>query len=166
MDLAIKISDPCKDSLDTWAKIFCIKTVYTGVLKQISNNASIAFYNSVLQSVRDYHKTVLAGVEIHKCKLVPIPKVLLNVNNITIVQNAILENIKTVINQIILNPYRILKSYKGKYFSIMHDGIHKFSKELPGTFIQTATTASKSTEIVNVSWRLNQVHGGPLNTDN
>ena len=86
----IKISDPCKDSLDTWAKTFYIKTVHTGVLKQISNNASIEFYNSVLQGVRDWHKAVLAGLEINKCKLVP-PKLLLNMNNIITVQNAILE---------------------------------------------------------------------------
>ena len=47
MDLTIKIPDPCKDSLDTWTKKFCIKTVHTRILKQVSNNASIDF-NSVL----------------------------------------------------------------------------------------------------------------------
>ena len=51
------------------------------------------------------------------------------------------------------------------YFSITHDGIQKFNKGLPGVFIQTATPASKLTEIVNVPWCLNQEHGGSLNTD-
>ena len=133
------------------------------VLKQVSNNASIEFYNSALQGVRDYHKTVLAGVEINKCKLAPPPKVLLNVKNIRIVQNAILETYKNSYQS--KNPYRILKSYEGKHFAIIHDGIEKFSKELLGVFIRPATTASKSIEIVNVPWCLNQVYGGYLNTD-
>ena len=30
MDPTIKISNPCKDSLDTWAKKFCIKPTYRG----------------------------------------------------------------------------------------------------------------------------------------
>ena len=47
----------------------------------------------------------------------------------------------------------------------MHDGIQKFSKKLLEVFILTATTLSKSIEIVNVPWCLNQVYGGSLNTD-
>ena len=31
MDPTTKISDPLKDSLDTWAKTFCIETVHTRV---------------------------------------------------------------------------------------------------------------------------------------
>ena len=47
----------------------------------------------------------------------------------------------------------------------MPGSTQKFSKELLGVFIQTATTASKSIEIVKVSWCLNQVDGGSLNSD-
>ena len=90
MDPTIKTFNPCKETLYIWAKTFCIKTVHSRVRKQYSNNASIEFYNSVLQGVRDWHKAVLAGLEINKCKLVP-PKLLLNMNNIITVQNAILE---------------------------------------------------------------------------
>ena len=56
--------------------MFYIKSILTGVLKQVSNNASIEFYNLVLQGVRDYHKTVLVGAEINKRELAP--KVLKN----------------------------------------------------------------------------------------
>ena len=63
------------------------------------------------------------------------------------------------------NPYRILKCCKGKYFSIMHDGIQKFSKELLQVYTQIATTKSKSIEIViNVPWCLHQVNGVSLKT--
>ena len=93
MDPTIKTFNPCKETLYIWAKTFCIKTLHSRVRKQYSNNASIEFYNSVLQGVRDYHKTVLAGQKLVKCKLVPPAKVLLNVNNVT-VQNAIFETYK------------------------------------------------------------------------
>ena len=61
MDPTIKTFNPCKETLYIRAKTFCIKTVHSRVLKQYSNNATIEFYNLVLQGVRDYHKTVLAG---------------------------------------------------------------------------------------------------------
>ena len=92
-------------------------------LKQVSNNANVEFYNSAQQGVRDYHNTILAGVEINKCRFVPPPKVLLNVNNITTVQSAILETYKNGDHW--NNSYRILKYYEGKYFSIMLDDIQK-----------------------------------------
>ena len=79
-------------------------------MKQVSNNASIEFYISVPQGVADYHKTVLAGVEINKCKLVPPSKVLLHMNNIT-VKNAILERHNNSDQPD--NPYWIFKSYAG-----------------------------------------------------
>ena len=44
IDPQLKPSDPCKDSLDLWSKVFCLKTVHTGVKKQVSNNSSIEFY--------------------------------------------------------------------------------------------------------------------------
>ena len=47
----------------------------------------------------------------------------------------------------------------------MHDGIQKSNKELLGVLVRTAITASKSIEIVNVPWYLNQVYNGSLNTD-
>ena len=73
------------------------------MMTKVSTNCSLS------PAVLDYCKTVLAGVEINKCKLVPPPKVLLNVNNITTVQNAISETYK--FGDQPHNPYRILKSY-------------------------------------------------------
>ena len=51
--------------------MFYIKSILTGVLKQVSNNTSTEFYNLVLQGVRDYHKTVLVEAEINKRELAP-----------------------------------------------------------------------------------------------
>ena len=92
--------------------------------------------------------------------MVPPTQVLLNPQNITTVQSAILDAYKNGDQP--NNPYKIFKSNKGKYFSIIHDGIQKFSKELLRVFIWTAATASKSIEIVNVRCCLNQVHGRSL----
>lgn len=89
----------------------------------------------------------------------------MNPHNITTVQNAVLDAYKNGDQP--NNPYKIFKSYKGKYFSIIHDGIQKFSKELLQVYTQTATTESKSIEIViNVPWCLHQVNGVSLNTQN
>ena len=61
--------------LDTWSKKFCLQTIFTGVIKQVSNNASIEFYQTVMEGVGSYHNTVLSGVEVNKCKLAPPTKV-------------------------------------------------------------------------------------------
>ena len=61
------------------------------------------------------------------------------------------------------NPYNILKNqHSGKNYSIMHDGIQKFSKELNGVFVRTL---SEHIEIVNVPWALKEIKGGPLNVE-
>ena len=154
----IALHEPCQDSLDTWSKTFCLKTVHTGVKKQVSNNASIDFYNSVIDGVKDYHNTVLSGVEVNNCKLAPPPKVQLNKNNIFKAQNAILDSYRHSKEED--NPYNQLNSHSGKYYSVSHDGIQKFSKELNGVFIRSLSTSSMP---INVPWSLTEIEGGSLN---
>ena len=58
LDPPISFKTLCKDSLDTWAKVFCLETIRTGVNKQVPNNASIEFYQTVMEGIRSYHNTV------------------------------------------------------------------------------------------------------------
>ena len=58
LDPPISFETLCKDSLDTWAKVFCLETIHTGVNKQVPNNASIEFYQTVMEGIRSYHNTV------------------------------------------------------------------------------------------------------------
>ena len=48
--------------------MFCLKTVHTGVSKLISTSATIEMYDTVIEGVREYHSTVLAGVQINNQK--------------------------------------------------------------------------------------------------
>ena len=63
-----------KDDLYLRSKKFCFKTVHTGISKLVSNNASIEFYESVMDGVREYHVSVLSNVEINNFKVGPPPK--------------------------------------------------------------------------------------------
>ena len=48
MDPKLDLKSPCKDSLDEWSKTFCLKTVYKGAKKLVSNNASLEFYDQLI----------------------------------------------------------------------------------------------------------------------
>ena len=55
----------------------------------------------------------------------------------------------------------ILIIEKKKFYSIMHDGIQKFSEELDRAFVRTLS--SKTTlNISIVPWSLTKISGGPL----
>ena len=59
--------------------------------KQVSNNASIEYYQSVIERVKEYQNAVFCGIEFNNCKLASPPK-----NNISDVQDALLEASKKV----------------------------------------------------------------------
>ena len=67
-------------------------------------------------SVREYHSTVLKGVEGNGRKLLLPPKVTLNKNNISEVQKAILTSYREC--QDSGNPYAALKCHNGKFYSL------------------------------------------------
>ena len=59
-------------------------------------------------------------------------------------------------------------TFDGKYFSIMHVGIQKFSKKVTGVYVRTRsstsfTSKSLSTEILSIPSRLTEIDGGSLN---
>ena len=62
----ISFTSSYEDNLDTWAEVFCWQTTQTGVNKQVSNNSSIEFCQTVMEGIRSYHNTVLAGFKINK----------------------------------------------------------------------------------------------------
>ena len=121
----------------------------------LSNYASIEFYNSVMDGVREYHSTALSGVEIDGLKVAPPPKVKLTKDNINKAQSALLDSVKS--SQLESNPFESLRRHNGKYFSIMHDGIQKFAKELNGAMIRTLNSKSDIINIINVPWSLTEI---------
>ena len=48
LDPKLDLRPPSKDNLDSWSKNVCLKTVYTGAKKLVSNNLSIEFYNQLV----------------------------------------------------------------------------------------------------------------------
>ena len=53
MDPHINITEPSKDCLDSWSKKFTLRTIYTGANKMTSNAATIEFYDTVMDGVRE-----------------------------------------------------------------------------------------------------------------
>ena len=115
---------------------------------------------TVMDGVSEYHTTALKNIEIDKRQIAPPPKVRLNKDNISIPQNALLNTFRKD-TQNKGNPYNVLfNQHCGKFYSIMHDGVQKFAKELNGVFIRTL---SETSNIVNVPWALKEIEGGLLN---
>ena len=86
-------------------------------------------------------------------------KVQLNKNNISEVQSAILKAFKESNDD--KNPCAIINKHYGKYYSIMHDSIHKLSQELNGS------TASSYNNVANVPLSLTNIEmGGHLMQEN
>ena len=48
LDPKIDLKNRCKDSLDEWPKTFCLRTVYKGARKLVSNNASVEFHDELI----------------------------------------------------------------------------------------------------------------------
>ena len=155
LDPTISFKISCKDSLYTLAKIFCLQTMHTGVNKQVPNNSSIEFYQTVKEGIRIYHNTVLSGVEVGHSKLALLPKVLLNKNNITTTQFALQESYCQDDHE--ENPYKLVQSRR--YYPLLYDGIQKFSKELNGVFIRSLSSAWNS---LNIPWLLTEIERGSL----
>ena len=84
----------------------------------------------------------------------PPPKYKLNDQNIVVIEKAVLNGYKTCNST--KNLYAALQNYHGKYYTIMHDWIQKFSKELNGVFIRTVNCNEESSlyEIGNIPWGL------------
>ena len=102
----------------------------------------------------------MKNIEIDGKEVAPPPTVSLNKNNIHQAQHALLEEYRT--SNDAGNPYAALHSCNGEFFSIMHDGIQKFAKELNGTHVRTV---SPTNEIVLMPWRLTEIAGGSLNAE-
>ena len=113
-----------------------------------------------LLGVRDYHKTVLKYVEVNGHKLVTSSRVTLNKNNISEVQKFLLTSYRTSDEE--RNPYAAIRSHSGKFYSIMHKGIQKFSKELNGCYVGTISPNNK---IVIMPWALSEIPGGSMNAE-
>ena len=61
------------------------------------------------------------------------------------------------------NPYQDFRSYYGKFYSLIHDGIQKFAKELNGVYVRALSSSTKST-ISLVPWSLTEIPRVSLNS--
>ena len=132
---SLSITEKSEDDIDDWCNDFCINTVLTGTNKIVSQNASI-------------------DVEIDGKSVPPPKKIKLNTHNISVVQSVTKRDD---------NLYVALKEYYGKFFSIMHNGIQKFSMELNGVFISTVVSNTDTVTVTNIPWSLTKIPGGSLN---
>ena len=159
MEKDIGMHDECKDDSDVWAKKFAMDTVLTGCQKMVSQRASLTFYETVMKGVKGYHNTALGHVSINGKKIKAQPKIKLNDNNIATLQHAVCD----VFTESTDSPNGALRKPYGKYYSIMHDGIQKFSRELNGVFIRTVQLDDDGVKIINIPWKLSEIPGGSLN---
>ena len=103
---------------------------------------------------------VLKDIEIYKRNNIPLQKVRLNKDNISIPQNALLNTFRKD-TQNKGNPYNILHNqHCGKLHSIMHDRIQKLGKELNGVFIRTLSEMSNIVNVLGHWTALNEIEGG------
>ena len=128
----------------------------------VSQETTIEFNESVVQGVKGYHNTVLKDVAVNKWKVVPPPKVLLDYNNIPKYEKALLTSYRESPDP--QNPYFIMKNGShAKYYTLMHDGIQKFSHELNGSYRRTVNIED-DIEVKNVPWALTEIPGRSMNT--
>ena len=114
-----------------------------------------------MDSIQEYHNIVLPDITVDNKILCPPPKVSVNKDNINIPLDALLRSFQNSTST--SNPYNcLLQQESGKWYSLMHDGIQKFSKELNGVMVRTLT---EEFDISTVPWRLVEIPGGSLDSE-
>ena len=91
LDNKISISEKCVDGLDEAAKGLMCATVSTGVAKMVSQSAILAFYDAAADGYQKLYDISLKGLKINGQKLLALPKVRLNRNNVKVVEGYILD---------------------------------------------------------------------------
>ena len=94
------------------------------------------------------YSKVFKNVEINGKSFPPSRKIKLNSHSINSVQSAILEAYKGVKSD--ANPFMALNGHYGRFYSIMHDGIQKFSMELNGVFIRALFSKTEDISVNNI----------------
>ena len=149
----------CKDENDIYAKEFAMDLILTGCQKMVSQASSITYYNTVMKGMKGAHEVIFGRMTLNGRKIKGIPKLSLNENNVNVMQHSIL-NAYTSLD---ISPNETLRQPYGKYYSIMHDGIQKFSRELNGVHLRTVKFDDDGVDVVIVPWKLTEIPGGSLN---
>ena len=159
----LAVQSKCESSPQKVAKGFCLSVVHSGVNKYLSESTIIAMYNTAYRGICNHHLVQeesykeLFGLPKEKTIMAP-QQSCLDKNNIIKYEKAILKAYKK-------NPdskYSIIK--KAPYWSIMHDGIQKFSIEYKGMLLQTINPEIYN--LVLVPFRLMKMHGSVNAYDN
>lgn len=135
----------------------------TGARKTLSNVATVELYETSLKGIRQYHKAKLGDIEIDGKKFRPPVRVQLSSNNIPRAQKQLCEAYRTLDKPTKVNkaPYHSIKDTNGKFYSIMNDGIQKFTQEFNGVFVRTVDL---NIDIKNLPWSLNKIPGGSMDS--
>lgn len=160
LDPKISIFESPKNSADQWSQNYALSTILSGANKNLSQAATVHLYETAMEGVRGYHKTVLGDIELNGKKIPPPPRVTLNENNISDFQSGLLRAYKQLNRSD--SPYNSLRSSFSKYYSVFNDSIQKFSMELNGVMIRTLNDDLK---ITNVPWALTEIDGGSMDAN-
>ena len=159
LDPSVGMFEPAKNADQALAQDHCLTIILVGANKNLCQEATMNIYDESLNAMRRYHKLKLGDIEIEGKKFTPPVKVKLHDKNISRIQQGIVAayknlDVPTPLNQA---PFAALKNGPfGKFYSIMNDGIQKFSTEFNGVFLRTIDT---DFDITNLPWALTQIPG-------
>ena len=137
MDRKLKTSDACTTPIQHVAKGFCFSIVHAGVNERLSEASVIKQYDISFRGVLDHYQIQQNDIsdryreEDSNIKILKPQQRCLDKNNIVKYEKSILKAYTD-------DPESLYSTVrKAKYWSIMHDGIQKFSVEYNGIFITT-----------------------------
>ena len=133
LDNKISISEKCVDGLDEAAKGLMCATVSTGVAKMVSQSAILAFYDAAADGYQKLYDISLKGLKINGQKLLALPKVRLNRNNVKVVEGYILDAF--IKDRSPNNPFTKLRN--AEFYSCAFDATTEYVTSVNATFTRS-----------------------------
>lgn len=124
-------------------------------------------YENSLNSIRRYHKFKLGDLTVDGKKFQVPVRVQLNKTNLPNIEQGIVAAYKNLKRKTSANeaPFANLSTGAlGKFYSVLNDGIQKFTQEFNGVFVRTLAPCNFA--ITNLPWALNLIPGGSMDAAN
>ena len=151
---SIPLTGQCVKPMHVIGKGMCLSIVHTGVNKKLSQTAIIDNYNASFNGCQLYYETAEQHMKVNhpEVNIPPPVKVCLNKDNIIKAEKAILDAYRFDDPESLTNQIK-----KSPFYSIMHDGISKFSTEFNGVYLKGIDLENKSFCVPHC---LNRMKGG------